>query len=86
MSMPIAYTRGLKGNSSVQAGGNKDAGNYSIGLGFDVRQKYRIDVKYVDFFGPVATDPVSGAITSNAGVTALLRDRGFVAATIKATF
>jgi hypothetical protein len=86
MSMPMAYSRGLKGNSSVQAGGNKDAGNYSIGLAFDVRQKYRIDVKYVDFFGALVTDPVTGAVTSNAGVTALLRDRGFVAATLKATF
>jgi hypothetical protein len=86
MSMPMSYARGLKGNSAVLAGGNKDAGSYSIGLAFDVRQKYRIDVKYVDFYGALATDPVSGAVTSNAGVTALLRDRGFVAATLKATF
>jgi hypothetical protein len=86
VSMPMSYTRGLKGNSSVLAGGNKGAGNYSAGLAFDVRAKYRVDVKYVDFFGDLATDPVTGAATSNAGVTALLRDRGFVAATLKATF
>ncbi|KQV82207.1 hypothetical protein ASD15_09090 [Massilia sp. Root351] len=86
LSMPLSYGRGLSGNSQVQAGGNKDAGSLSVGLAFDLRQKYRFDIKYVDFFGPVATDPASGAITSNAGVTALLRDRGFLAATFKTTF
>lgn len=86
MTMPLSYGRGLSGNSMVQAGGNKGSGNYSIGVAFDIRQKYRIDFKYVDFFGPAALDPVSGAITSNGGVTALLRDRGFLAATFKTTF
>jgi hypothetical protein len=86
MSAPLSYSRGLSGNSQVQAGGNKGAGNYSAGVAFDVRQKYRIDAKYVDFFGALATDPVSGAVTSNAGVTALLRDRGFFALTLKTTF
>jgi hypothetical protein len=86
VSAPLSYSRGLSGNSQVQAGGNKGAGNYSAGVAFDVRQKYRIDLKYVDFFGSLATDPVSGAVTSNAGVTALLRDRGFLALTLKTTF
>jgi hypothetical protein len=86
MSAPLSYSRGLYGQSQVQAGGNKGAGNYSAGIAFDVRQKYRIDLKYVDFFGSLATDPVSGAVTSNAGVTALLRDRGFLALTLKTTF
>jgi hypothetical protein len=86
VSAPVSYSRGLSGNSVVLAGGNKGAGSYSAGLSFDVRQKYKIDIKYVDFFGALATDPVTGAVTSNAGVTALLRDRGFLAATLKTTF
>jgi hypothetical protein len=86
VSAPLSYSRGLSGNSQVQAGGNKGAGNYSAGVAFDVRQKYRVDFKYVDFFGALAADPVSGAVTSNAGVTALLRDRGFLALTLKTTF
>jgi hypothetical protein len=86
MSAPLSYSRGLYGQSQVQAGGNKGAGNYSAGIAFDVRQKYRVDLKYVDFFGSLATDPTSGAVTSNAGVTALLRDRGFLALTLKTTF
>ncbi|MBA5607013.1 DUF1302 domain-containing protein [Duganella sp. FT3S] len=85
LSAPIAYTRGLSGTSAVNSGGNKDAGNYSLGLSFDIQQKYKVDVRYVDFFGPYATD-ASGAITSNAGVTAVLKDRGFVAVTLKTTF
>ncbi|MES2019353.1 MAG: DUF1302 domain-containing protein [Pseudomonadota bacterium] len=85
VSMPLSYAVGLSGTSAVNSGGNKNAGNYAVGVSFDVRQKYRIDFKYVDFFGPYATD-ASGAITSNAGVTPLLKDRGFLALTLKTTF
>lgn len=86
MSMPTSYSVGLSGNSAVSSGGNKSAGNYGIGLAFDMQQKYRFDIRYVDFFGPYATDPVTGVITSNAGVTPLVKDRGFVAVTFKTTF
>ncbi|MES2260217.1 MAG: DUF1302 domain-containing protein [Pseudomonadota bacterium] len=85
VSAPMSYSVGLSGNSAVQSGGNKNAGNYAVGLAFDVYQKYRIDFKYVDFFGPVGLD-ASGAISSNAGVTPLLKDRGFLALTLKTTF
>jgi hypothetical protein len=86
VSMPLSYSVGLKGNSGVQAGGNKGAGSYAAGISFDVRQKYRFDIKYVGFFGPLVTDPASGAVTSFGGVTSLLKDRGFIAATFKTTF
>ena len=86
VSMPLNYSVGLKGNSGVQAGGNKGAGTYSAGLSFDLHQKYRFDIKYVSFFGPLVTDPTSGAVTSYGGVTSLLKDRGFLAATFKTTF
>ncbi|MES2152058.1 MAG: DUF1302 domain-containing protein [Pseudomonadota bacterium] len=86
MSAPVSYSVGLKGNSAVQVGGNKGAGNYAIGTSFDVRQKYRFDLKYVNFFGPLVTDPTSGAVTSFGGASALLKDRGFIAATFKTTF
>ena len=86
LSAPMSYSVGLKGNAGVQSGGNKGAGNYAAGLSFDVRQKYRFDIKYVDFFGPLVTDPTTGAVTSFGGATALLKDRGFLAATFKTTF
>ena len=85
LSAPIAYARGLSGTSAVNPGGNKGAGNYSVGLSFDIYQKYRVDFKYVDFFGPYALD-ANGAVAAQAGVTALLKDRGFVALTLKTTF
>lgn len=86
LSMPINYAVGLSGNSAVLSGGNKQAGNYSAGLGLDLYQKYRIDLKYVDFFGALAVDPVSGAVGSSAGLMPLLKDRGFAALTLKTTF
>jgi hypothetical protein len=51
MYMPVTYNVGLKGESSVQMGGNKGAGNYSVGVGMDVRNQYRFDLKYVANFG-----------------------------------
>lgn len=86
MSMPLSYSVGLSGNSAVQSGGNKHAGNYGVGLGFDLYQKYRVDLKYAGFFGPLATDPATGAVTSAAGVLPLLKDRGFLALTLKSTY
>lgn len=86
VSAPLSYSVGLKGNAGVQAGGNKSAGNYAAGLSFDVRSKYRFDLKYVGFFGPLALDATSGAVTTFGGATALLKDRGFIAATFKTTF
>lgn len=86
LAMPLSYSVGLHGNSAVQMGGNQGTGSYAAGLSFDVRQKFRFDLKYTNFFGPLAVDPVSGAVTSFGGAAALLKDRGFVAATFKNTF
>jgi hypothetical protein len=85
VSAPLAWSRGMSGNSAVQVGGNKGAGTYSAGVAFDIRQKYRFDVKYVSFFGPLALD-ANGAVSSFGGASALLKDRGFLAATFKTTF
>lgn len=86
LSMPLTYAVGLKGNSAVVSGGNKGTGQYSLGLSADVKNKYRIDLKYVNFIGNYATNPATGVITSAAGGNALLTDRGFVALTLKTTF
>lgn len=83
--LPTSVSAGLSGTSGVTAGGNKNAGSFSIGLGADLYTKYRFDIKYVDFFGSYRTN-AAGAIASNAGINAVLRDRGFIAATFKATF
>ncbi len=85
LQLPIFYSIGLSGNSAVSGGGNKRAGNYSIGIGADVYQKYRFDLSYSDTFGPYRVDAASGAITS-ATNTAMTKDRGFVSLTFKTTF
>lgn len=85
LQLPMAYSTGLSGNSAVFGGGNEHAGSYSIGIGADVYQQYKVDLSYVDFFGSYRTD-ASGAVTSNRGSNALLSDRGFVSLTFKTTF
>lgn len=87
---PLSYSRTLRGNAPVQLGGNEDNGSYSVGLAFDIDAKYRIDIKYVDYFGRTAEGPgvVPGTtqVTSANGLSTLLKDRGFVAMTLKTTF
>lgn len=65
MYLPMSYNVGLNGNSAVQLGGNEDAGSYSVGIGMDVRNQYRFDLKYVDNFGPF--DTCDNAGTAPAG-------------------
>lgn len=86
LSMPMSYSIGLSGNSAVVLGGNKDNGNYSVGLGLDVYSKYRFDLKFVDYFGDFTTNPTTGAVIAQNGPTTLLKDRGAVYFTFKTTF
>jgi len=83
--MPVTYAVGLSGNAATVFGGNQGLGNYSLGLSADVQQKYRIDLKYVDYTG--RTKSANGtSITAQNGFTAFLKDRGFVSLTFKTTF
>lgn len=84
LSAPITYARGLKGNAATVFGGNQSNGNYSVGLGADVQQKYRFDLKYIDFIGQYRDNGTT--VTSQNGLTTLLKDRGFVSLTFKTTF
>ena len=90
LSLPITYSRGLSGNAATIFGGNQGNGNYSIGLGFDIFQKHRVDLKYIAYFGEINDYGTSGAlgaqvITQN-GFTTLLKDRDFISLTLKTTF
>jgi hypothetical protein len=76
---------GLDGNAATVFGGNKDLGNFTVGLGADVQQKYRFDLKYIDFVGRYKS--ANGvAVTSTNGLNTYLKDRGFVSLTFKTTF
>jgi len=84
LSAPMTYAVGLSGNAATTFGGNQGLGNYSLGVGADVQQKYRFDLKYIDFIGRYRDNGT--AVTSTNGLTTFLRDRGFVSLTFKTTF
>jgi hypothetical protein len=84
LSAPVTYALGLSGNAATVFGGNEGLGNYTVGLGADVQQKYRFDLKYIDFVGRYKDNGT--AVTQTNGLTTYLKDRGFVSLTFKTTF
>lgn len=84
LQAPLTVSTGIEGNAAVTLGGNQGNGNYSVGIGMDIRQAYRVDLKYIDYFGHVNDNGTS--VTSQNGLTSLLKDRGYVALTFKTTF
>lgn len=82
---PLSFSVGLAGNAAVASGGNEGTGQFGAGVALDIYAKYRVDLKYVGFFGDYATNATGAAAVTN-GATAGLSDRGFVALTFKATF
>jgi len=89
LSMPLSYSRGLSGNAATVFGGNEGNGSFSIGLGADVYQKHRIDLKYVGYFGRIndyGTNASGQQQLTQNGFTTLLKDRDFISLTFKTTF
>lgn len=84
LSAPMTYALGIDGNSAVTFGGNQGLGNYTVGVSADVQQKYRFDLKYIDFVGRYKDNGT--AVTATNGLTTFLKDRGFVSLTFKTTF
>ncbi|MEX5686261.1 DUF1302 domain-containing protein [Pseudomonas silesiensis] len=66
LSAPMSINVGLDGVSPVSGGGAKDTGNYAIGLGAVVYNKYFVDLKYVDAFGKTDKCDASGLSTGAA--------------------
>lgn len=86
LSTPMVISSGISGNSPVANGGNEDAGSYSLGIAADIEQKYKAELKYVDFFGDYSKNPTTGAVAVANGGSALLEDRGMLTLTLKTTF
>lgn len=93
--MPLSWSQGISGNSAITAGGQEGAGSFAFGIAADIYQKYRIDLKYVGFYGDYSTcprSPVNAATCANGaadifnGTNAIVSDRDFVALTFKTTF
>ena len=98
---PISWSQGISGNSAITAGGQDGAGSFGLGIALDFNQRYRMDLKYVGFYGdyskcknePVAIcappngQPYNGnAVSVFNGTNAIVSDRDFIALTFKTTF
>jgi Protein of unknown function (DUF1302) len=88
MTLPVTYAVGVSGNAATTFGGNQGLGNYSVGLGFDVHQKHRFDLKYIDYLGRYKTGagPLGQQVSSTNGLNTYLKDRGFMSLTYKTSF
>ncbi|MFO1268242.1 MAG: DUF1302 domain-containing protein [Rubrivivax sp.] len=84
LSAPVTYSIGIDGNSPTVNGGNQGLGNYTVGLAADVQQRYRFDLKYIDYIGRYKSNATQ--VTSTNGLTTYLKDRGAVSLTFKTTY
>ncbi|MCE6977310.1 DUF1302 domain-containing protein [Pseudomonas frederiksbergensis] len=66
LNAPMSINVGLDGVSPVSGGGAKDTGNYAVGVGAVVYNKYFVDLKYVDSFGKTDKCDASGLSTGAA--------------------
>jgi len=82
--LPLSMSVGLSGNSAVSLGGNEKSGTYSLGVGADVQQRYRVDLKYTDFLGEYQKN-AAGVVAISNGNPTQLKDRGMMTLTFKTT-
>ena len=82
LSIPIFVQGGIKGNAATLSGGNKNAGNFSVGLTLDYRSQYTIGLTYSDFFGKYKDN---GSVVT-VGNGPLYEDRGLVALSFRTSF
>jgi hypothetical protein len=96
MLTPVSWSQGISGNSAITAGGQDGAGSFGLGIALDFNQRYRMDLKYVGFYGNYAkckNELVGTCLPSNGnavsvfnGTNAVISDRDFIALTFKTTF
>jgi len=82
--LPLSVSVGLSGNSAVNLGGNEKSGTYSLGVGADIQQRYRVDLKYTDFLGEYQKN-AAGVVAISNGNPTQLKDRGMMTLTFKTT-
>ena len=87
---PMTWSQGISGNSAVTVGGSEGARHWS-GIGADIYQKYRFDLKYIGYLRRLLDVPDGGnACRRRHGRAqrrhASLSDRGCVSLTFKTTF
>ena len=76
LSVPMSVSYTIDGEKAAYSyGGDEEGGNGSIGVEFDIEQKWLVSAKYNAFFGP-----------AQAGIGGLLKDRDNISLTVKMTF
>lgn len=55
LTLPLTINQGIGGESGVQGGGNRSVGAYSVGIGADLYNQYKFDLKYIENFGKFDT-------------------------------
>jgi hypothetical protein len=84
LTVPLTYTRGLRGNSSAFGGVNEGSFSWSLGIEADVRKSFIVSLRYADSYSRIAK-VINGVATSGQpGYTT--NDRGWVSLTLKASF
>ena len=66
LTLPLTWAAGLGGTAATVFGGNKNAGNWSVGLGATIDHKYLVNLSYIGYYGQHDTD-ANGAATTFAG-------------------
>ncbi len=75
MSVPLSVSMQVDGEKSpFTFGGDKNRGNGSVGVVFNINETWNLSARYNMFFGPVT-----------AGIGGLLKDRDNVSITLKRT-
>lgn len=84
LTVPVTYSRGLRGNSSAFGGTNEGTYSWSLGIEADIRKAYLLTLRYADSYSRIS-NVVNGVATSGQpGYTT--NDRGWVSLTLKASF
>ena len=85
LSAPLTYAVGLERQRAPRCSAATRAwATTASACRADVQQKYRFDLKYIDYVGRYKDNGT--AVTSTNGLTTFLKDRGFVSLTFKTTF
>jgi hypothetical protein len=84
LTLPISWAQGLSGTAATLFGGNEGSGNWSIGLGATIVQKYFVNLSYIGYYGDNSFD--DAGMQTFAGPNAANADRGWVSLNFKTTF
>ncbi|WP_083684347.1 DUF1302 domain-containing protein [Massilia putida] len=84
LTVPLTFSKGLRGNSSAFGGVNEGVFSWSLGIEADVRKSCIVSLRYADTYSPIAKVVNGVAASGQPGYTT--NDRGWVSLTVKASF